>query len=584
MKFSELAAYLEKLEKTSSRIEITKILAQLFKKSSTAEIDKTVYLLLGTLAPSYRGIVFNLADRMTISVLAQAYEADRKKVLGLYKDIGDLGSVAEKLAQNSRTRQSKLSVSEIYNNLVEIAQDEGEGSQKRKVKKMALLLSQLDRLSARYVVRIPVGKLRLGFSDKTILDALSWMRRGDKSAKADLERAYHVLPDVGLLAKSVKEKGLRKATLDPKPVVGVPVLPMLAQRLKSPAEMIKKMEKVAVEPKFDGLRIQIHFKTLFGKARGKGGFLKAFTRNLNEVSWMFPELKSLGKSVRAGKVILDTEAVGLDEKTRALANFQTTMTRRRKHNIAETARRVAIKFCVFDILYKNGKNLMDKSYIERRKILGKTIKSLPAQAGGKLIQVVDYKITHKPSVIEDFMRQELSEGLEGIIVKRADSRYVPGRTGWRWVKMKEVEEAHSKLADTIDCIVMGYSAGRGRRAQFGIGQFLVGVRDSGKIKTVTKIGTGLTDEQFKELKVRLQGLEVSNKPKKYVVDKNLEPDIWTTPSLVVEIAADEITKSPTHSAGLAFRFPRLIKFRDDKSPAQATTLSEVKKLFNLQKT
>ncbi len=149
--------------------------------------------------------------------------------------------------------------------------------------------------------------------------------------------------------------------------------------------------------------------------------------------------------------------------------------------------------------------------------------------------------------------------------------------------MKEEEKAHAKLADTIDCIVMGYTAGKGKRAEFGVGQFLVGVRDSGRVKTITKIGTGITDEQFKELKERLQKLEVRDQPKEYVVHKDLEPDYWVKSSLVVEIAADEITKSPKHSASLAFRFPRLIKFRDDKSPDQATTLAEVKKLFKLQK-
>jgi DNA ligase 1 len=168
------------------------------------------------------------------------------------------------------------------------------------------------------------------------------------------------------------------------------------------------------------------------------------------------------------------------------------------------------------------------------------------------------------------------------MVKRYDSAYVPGRTGWRWVKMKEAEEALGKLSDTVDCVVMGYTAGRGKRASFGLGQFLVGVKDGEKIKTVTKVGTGLTDEQFRELKKRLLGSELTEMPKEYEVHKLLEPDFWVNPEVVVEIAADDITKSPTHTAGLALRFPRLVKFRDDKSPDQATTVEEVKKLFKLQ--
>jgi DNA ligase-1 len=588
MKFKELAVYLDRLEKTSSRIEITKILAELFKKSGKDEIDQVVYLSLGGLAPPYERVVFNIAERTMLAVIAQAYSKNREEVKRLYKKAGDLGDVAFVLAQaqisklkapSGPGKRQNLSVKEVYIKLKQIAQDEGEGSQERKVKSTAKLLGQLDTLSAKFVVRIPIGRLRLGFSDKTIIDALSWYRRGDKSAKTELERAFYVLPDVGLLAKKVKSLGVKKATRNPKPAVGVPVLPMLAQRLKSPKEMIEKMEEVAVESKFDGLRIQLHFKRKgFAKASSRG--VKAYTRNMNETSWMFPELKNLKDNIRAREVILDSEAVGVDEKRRALANFQMTMTRRRKHDISETASKIPIKFYVFDLLLKNGKGLLDLPYKKRREELAKTVKS------GNVVQLVDFKITKDPKEIEREMSKKLSEGMEGIIVKRTSSRYVPGRTGWRWVKMKEAEKSVTKLADTIDCIVMGYSVGRGRRAQFGVGQFLVGVLDppaGGRIKTVTKIGTGITDEQFRELKKRLSKIETRLKPKEYEVDKNLEPDFWVRPALVVEIAADEITKSPRHSSGLALRFPRLVKFRDDKSINQATTLSEVKKLFRLQK-
>jgi len=140
------------------------------------------------------------------------------------------------------------------------------------------------------------------------------------------------------------------------------------------------------------------------------------------------------------------------------------------------------------------------------------------------------------------------------VVKRANGGYVSGRTGWNWVKMKEVEGQSGRLADTVDCIVMGYSVGKGKRSSFGIGQFLVGVKDGDIFKTVTKVGTGLTDEQFRELNTRLKKLSTNEKPKEYEVPKDLTPDYWVVPSLVVELAADEITKSPKHTAGLALRF------------------------------
>ncbi|MFV1916877.1 MAG: ATP-dependent DNA ligase [Patescibacteria group bacterium] len=582
MKFKDLAVYLDKLEKTSSRIEITKILSELFKKADREEIDKVVYLSLGGLAPPYKEVVFNIAERMMLQVITKAYGKEDRKVKALYKKKGDLGDVAFAIAQtqNSKLKTQNLTILEVYDRLLKIAEDEGEGSRDRKIKSTARLLSELDNLSARYVARIPVGNLRLGFSDKTILDALSWMEAGDKSAKGELERAYFVLPDVGLLAKEVKTRGVEKATKSTKPKLGIPVMPMLAQRLKSPTEMIEKMGKVAIEPKFDGLRIQLHYKKgppSRKATEGKKGFVKAFTRNMNENSWMFPELNNIDKYVKANEIILDTEAVGVDEKRKTLANFQTTMSRRRKYEIEETAAKVPITFQVFDLLLKNGKSLLDKPYLERRKVLKKSIRS------GNLLQIDDYLITSDSKVIEREMGKEVSEGLEGIMVKRANSRYIAGRTGWRWVKMKEAESAVAKLADTVDSIAMGYTQGKGKRAEFGVGQFLVGIKHKGKIKTITKVGTGLTDDQFRELKKRLSKLEVRDKPKEYEVPKDLEPDYWVKPELVVEIAADEITKSPKHTSGYALRFPRLVKFRDDKSINQATSISEVKKLFKLQK-
>ena len=575
MTFRNLAHYLDALEKTSSRIEITKILAELFRKADKNEIDKVVYLILGNLAPIYAGVVFNLAEKMLIRTLSKAYGIDNDKTLSLFKQMGDLGEVAFALAQNKNimSKNQDISVDAVYKSLTEIAGDEGEKSVERKIEKMADLLTQLDPLSSRFVVRIPLGKLRLGFSDKTVLDALSWMETGGKSKKTSLEQAYNQLPDVGLLAKRVKEKGIEKAVAEIKPQIGVPVFPMLAQRLKSPREMIEKMKRVSVEPKFDGLRIQIHFK--------KTGFLdgskvKVFTRNLNETSWMFPELENISKFIKANEAVLDTEGMGVDEELRSLANFQTTMTRRRKHDIEKIASKVSITFYVFDIMYKNGESLINLPYEERRKILDKSVTS------GKLLKVVNFEVTESPDRINALMRLKLKDGLEGIIVKRADSKYVAGRTGWRWVKMKEKESSKAKLADTVDCIVMGYSAGKGKRVSFGLGQFLVGIRDGDNVKTVTKVGTGLTDEQFRELKKRLTGLEMPEKPRNFIVSKILEPDFWVEPSLVVEIAADEVTHSPSHSSGFALRFPRLVRFREDKGLENATTVSEIKKLFKLQ--
>lgn len=566
MEFAKLAVYLDKLEKTSSRLEITKILSDLFKTSSASEIDKVVYLSLGILAPNYEGVILNLAERMMIRVIAKAYGESEEKVQSEYKKAGDIGSVASAIAetQKSKFKSQNLSVTDVYEELLAIAKDNGEGSQERKIVKTAELLKSLDSLSVRFVARIPIGRLRLGFSEKTIIDSLSY---GDKKLSGEIEEAYNIRPDIGYISKLVKEGNPKSA----KPEIGVPIVPMLAQRLNSPSEMVKKMGEVSVEPKFDGLRIFIHY-------RKKDNFLRIFTRNMNAIGInTFPELHNVGKFIKADEVILDSEAIGVDEKRAIFLDFQKTIQRRRKHNVEKTAGEIPLQFQVFDILLLNGRNLINEPYIKRREELEKVVVS------GSLLRVDENTVTKDPEVIKQMHQKYLKRGLEGVVVKRANSAYVSGRTGWNWVKMKEVEGQSGRLSDTVDCVVMGYTQGKGKRSGFGIGQFLAGIKDRDVFKTVTKVGTGLTDEQFKELKARLKEIDAKEKPKEYEVNKDLYPDFWVEPQVVVELAADEITVSPKHTAGYALRFPRLVNFRDDKSAAQATTLTELKSMFDLQK-
>jgi len=564
MQFRELASYLERLEKTSSRLEITRILTELFKASSASEIDKVVYLSLGILAPNYEGVLLNLAEKMMVRTLAVAYQKTPADVLALFKKVGDIGSVAQELGIKSKVLGKNLSVTDVYEKLLEIARDSGEGSQDTKIGKMAELLKNLDPLSARFVSRIPVGRLRLGFSEKTVIDALA---KSNKETGAEIETAYNIRPDIGYIARLVKEGNLKSA----KPQIGVPVVPMLAARLNSTTEMIKKMGEVSVEPKFDGLRIFIHY-------RKKDNLVKIFTRNMNSIDInTFPELLSVGKFIKADEVILDSEAIGVDEKREMFLDFQKTIQRRRKHEIAKNASEIPLQFQVFDILLVNGRSMIAEPYVKRREELKKVVIS------GSLLRIDENTITKDPEVIKNMHQKYLKIGLEGVVVKKANAGYVSGRTGWNWVKMKEEEGREGRLADTVDCVIMGYTVGKGKRVGFGVGQFLAGIADGDKFKTVTKVGTGLTDEQFRELKKRLSKLQVKEKPKEYEVNKDLYPDFWVEPEVLVELAADEITVSPKHTAGMALRFPRLIQFRDDKNAKDSTTLSELHQLFKLQK-
>ena len=579
MRFKEFTEHLGKLEKISSRLEITDEVVRLLKELSTEEVAGAIYILMGRLEPTYTGLEFNLGWKMLLRSIGELSGEEKEKVLADFKKKGDAGEVIMDLPVKVFS-DKKLSVKEVYERLILVAKYAGGGSQEKKVAELAKLLSELDQLSAKFVARIVLGRLRLGFSDKTILDALSVAERGDKSARKKLDEAYQIRPDAGHLAAAVLAKGLDKALARLEVEVGVPVMPALCQRLNHAAEIIEKMGAVAAEQKFDGTRVQIHFKR---KGFGDGSKVKTFTRNLEENSQMFPELSRLGEWVKGDEAVFDSEAVGIDIKTGKILPFQVTITRKRKHGVSETAKAIPLRFYLFDILAFDGRTLLAEPYFERRKVLAEAIKE------NKTVVVDETHRTSDPVELHKWHEEYLAEGFEGAVIKKWDGPYLPGRQGWNWVKIKEKEGSTGKLADTLDLVVMGYYRGRGKRTVFGLGAFLVGVRKDdppsrkategqGKVVTIAKIGTGLSDDQFRDLKKRLDGLVVAEMPKEYEVDKALVADVWVEPKVVVEIAADEITKSPVHSAGVALRFPRLVKFRDDKDLAGVTTLAEVEEI------
>ncbi len=572
MEFRTLANYLSQLETTASRNKITEILSALLKKASNEEVDKICYLSLGQLAPLYAGVEFNLAEKLMIRVISKAFGLGEEEVKKEYQKIGDLGEVGEKLkVKSGKSKVKNLSVGEVYERLYQIATEGGSGSVERKINQMAELLNELDDLSIKYVIRIPLGRLRLGFSELTILDALSWMIVGNKEKRKEIEEAFNVRADVGQIAKMLKSKGL-KGLKEIKIKLGVPILPALCQRLPSAQEMIKKMGKVAVEPKYDGTRLQIHWQ----KEK-----THIFTRNLENVTSMFPDLvEALNREIKAKEVILDGEAIGYEPKTGRFLPFQETIKRKRKYQIGEKTREIPLKYFVFDILYQDGKDLLSLPFNQRREILKKVIVS------SQKIVLSPQIVTESAQELKEFHAEQIKKGLEGVVVKKWEAPYDPGRRGYTWVKLKQEKgKKGGGLADTLDCVVMGYYKGRGKRASFGIGGFLVGIRKKEgetQFLTISKIGTGLSDEQWREMRKRIDEVAVAKPPQEYKVEKSLIPDVWCAPKIVVEIEADNITRSPVHTAGLALRFPRLVRFREDKSFKQATTFAEVKKLYLLQ--
>lgn len=565
MTFKKLAEYFQKLEGTASRNAMIEILADLFREAPAAEIDKIAYLLQGRVAPLYEPIEFGMADKMVVRAMSRAYGKRAEEITKLFKKSGDLGTVAEKFSKG----KSSQSVTEVFEKLYAITQAGGAGSVEIKVRLLSELIGESDHVSARFIARIPVDKLRLGFSDMTILDALSWMIDKTKTNKAKIEGTYNVRPDLGFIAASIKKEGVAGVE-HVKPKVGTPILVMRAERLTSAEEILEKGGgKVAVEPKLDGFRLQLHFTKKE---------IRLYSRGLELVTAMYPDIVAAAKKeLKVSEVILDGEAIGFNPKTGKYLPFQETVQRKRKYDIEAFSKSVPLKLVVFDCLYLDGKSLIDEPYEKRRNILEGVLR----QAQDTL-RVAEMSVVREPSELTKIFEHTINSGLEGIMAKRLDGVYQAGARGWNWIKLKG--SYTGKLNDTVDAVVMGLDYGQGKRNKFGVGAFLIGVYDqkTDTYKTVSKIGTGLTDEEWRTLAKSGQQIAVREKPKNYDVNKIMNCDIWLKPKLVGEFRADEITKSPMHTAGYALRFPRLVQWRE-KNPTDSTSLKEIEEMFKLQK-
>ncbi len=612
MLFRDFSIYLQKIEAVSSRLSITAILADLFKELSAdtqakSEIVLATYLMQGSLVPSYLSLEFQMSEKMLIKTLARVQAKNsnampvsvdnlfaqvdenlfgdfatlENNLTADYKKMGDIGELFEKIltqAKISEKLTEQLSVEQVHHFLSELASISGTGSQDKKMELLVDLLQKLDPLSAKYISRIILSKMRLGFSTMTLIDALSFVKNDNKNDSANLEKAFFKKADLGKLAMAYllehRELSSEELLKTYQVELGVPVLPVLCQRLNSAHEIIEKMGEVMAEPKYDGLRVQIHINK--EKFADNGLQYKAFTRNLDDVTHMFPELAEVVEALDVKNCILDTEAVGIDKKTGCFLLFQETIQRKRKHGISDKAAEVPICFYAFDVILLDGKVLIEDELLFRKQKLNEILQD------SAFIKKTEYLLINDPAKLKDFHEEQLRLGLEGAVMKQKNSKYVAGRKSWRWVKIKEEEGSQGKLSDTIDCLMLGYYVGKGKRQAFGIGALLLGVLDKDDddnlvVRSLSKLGTGLTDDQFREVKnLADQHLSKNNqKPTIYDVDKNLAPDFWLEPSIVLEVAADEISKSPIHSAGVALRFPRLVKIRSDKSFENATTVEEL---------
>ncbi len=567
--FSDVAKVFAEIETRSGRLEMTDILAELFRKADSSEIGKLVYFVQGIVAPPYEGIDLGLGEKFAIEAIAFSSGHSKKEVENHYRESGDLGLTAENYA--GKKKQLALSAAEmdagyLYSAFLKIAKTSGAGSSELKKKYLIELLNNATPLEARYIVRFVLGRLRLGVGDPTILDALSVAKKNDKSWREPLERAYNICADMGHVARIFyeDENEIAKFTVQP----FKPLMPALAERLATPEEIIEKIGKCGIERKYDGFRLQCH---------KKGNDVRLYSRKLEDMTHMFPDVVEAVRGLKHKEIIFEAEALAYNAKEKRFYPFQQTMHRRRKHGIEAASKELPLNLFCFDIMYLDGKDLTEKSYRERRKALEGIFPK-------DILKLSEMTVVNKPKKIKEIFDDSLGKGLEGIMAKDLDAPYTAGKRKFAWIKLKK---SYGKAVDTVDGVVVGYYLGKGARAEFKFGGLLIAVYnpDRGKFETLAKIGSGFSEEEMVALQEMLEKIKTEGPPER--LDYRMEPDFWVELKYVVEVAFDDITLSPTHTCGLkddkgyALRFPRMLRLREDKGINEVTTTKEVIEMYDV---
>ena len=579
MEFSILADSFNRMESTRKRLELTQYLVELFEKSPQEVISKIVYLLQGKLRPDFEGIELGVAEKLAIRAISKSSGIPIKKIEDEYRKGGDLGHAAAIiLEQKTQTTflVEDITVERVYETLFKIAKLEGNRSQDMKMKYISSLLNDASPLEASFILKILLGTLRLGIAENTVMDALAIAFSGSKENRKILEHAYNVSSDLGKVAEVLATEGLEGVEKF-EIILFNPIRPMLADRVKSEKEAVEKMgNEFAAEYKLDGERVQLHIE---------GDKVVLFSRSLENISSYYPDIiEKIPKTMLAENIVLEAEAVAINENTGEFLPFQELMHRRRKYKIEKAVTQYPITVNLFDILYCNGKSCLELDYKERREKMEKMVKE------DEFVKYIPMAIVKNENDIEDFFENSINAGSEGLMLKMLGSPYQAGSRGSHWLKLKR--EYQNELGDSLDLVVIGGFFGKGRRTgNYGTLLLATYEEDEDTFTSICKVGTGFSDEDLDQLyQILNPKVTIKKNPR---INSEMEADVWFEPELVIEVVASEITLSPIHKAardkirkgaGLALRFPKFTgKIRVEKMAEDASTNEEIITLYQGQK-
>ncbi len=644
MEYLELVRIYEKLELSSKRLEKTYCIAELISKTSASELDKTVLLLQGKVFPSWDERTLGIAAKSMLKVINLATGTSASETENEWKKTGDLGIVAMNLIKSKKQAtlfSQELTVSKVFENLKKIAEVEGEGAVDRKIQLVAELLTSAKPEEAKYIIRTALEELRVGVGEGIIRDAIVWssfpktvgiffkcknnhwnpavekclvcnepieLNFRKESEKFNEERiknvddfkktltdeakkefvvfadektareaynfiaetvqgAYDVANDFSVVAKIAREKGY-SGLLDISLMPLRPIKVMLAQKVGNLNEGFETVGIPArIEFKYDGFRMQVH---------KDGKKIKIFTRRLEDVTKQFPEVVDyVSRNIDGASFIIDCEAVGFGKDGKYLP-FQSISQRiKRKYEIEKLARDFPVELNVFDIIYYDGKNLIKSPLSERLEIIRKIVREEKRKITiAKGIDTIDLKEA------EEFYKESLKAGNEGIMLKSLAAPYKPGSRVGYMVKLKPV-------MDSLDLVIVGAEWGEGKRANWLTSFTVACIDGNGNFLELGKVGTGIKEKES-EKGPEESGKENENETVTFnmlteallpLIIKEKGREVSVKPKIVIEIRFEEIQKSPTYSSGFALRFPRLVQIREDRSPEEISTLQMVKELY-----
>lgn len=556
MLYSEFVRVYDALYATSKRLEKETIIANFLKELKEKDDPEWIYLLRGKVTPDYDDRILGISDKLVIKSIAFAFGIKDTEIMKRYQKIGDLGELAEEFG-NKKKQQSlfskPLTTRKVFDNLHKVMAIEGKGAVQSKINLVAELFGQASGREAKYIARTLLAQLRVGVADAIVRDAIAEALFPNEKAEMSvvIGKAYDMVNDFATVfdAATKGRKALEKLDI----VLGRPMNVMLPVKVTEIGEAFRICGKpAAIEHKYDGFRVVIS---------KQGDDVKLFTRRLENVTKQFPDVVSIiKKHIKAKEVMLDSEVVGYDPKTKRQKPFEAISQRiKRKYDIDKLERDLPVEINTFDIMYLEGENLMSKPFKERRKILERVVKTEPFK-----IRTSEQIITDSEETALKFYRNALKAGEEGIMVKNLEASYHQGRRVGYIVKMKPAE-------NDLDLVIVGAEYGSGKRGGL-LTSYIVACQHEGKYFEVGKVSSGLKElEQeegttYEEMTKLLKPLITSEKGKVVTVK----------PKVIVSVTYQNIQGSPSYDSGYAMRFPRITQYRPDYNLKDIATLEDIK--------